>query len=95
MRAAGIEQSEPALGVAEGDEELTERLDAQRLRVGLLDLVAEQDGEPEATDERAHGCLGPHAGQQIVVLRRKHALILVAECQRRKGTALDPQGHSP
>ena len=80
VRAAGVQQAESALGVAEGDEELSEELDPYGRRVRLREFVREEHGRPEAAEEFAHGSLRPHVRQQFVVFpgKRHRQKILAA-----------------
>ena len=70
MGAPSVEEAEPALGVAERDEELAEEFDPYGRRVRLREFGREEKGGPEAAEEFAHRGFRPHSRQQFVVFFR-------------------------
>src|SRR2546423_13289276 len=78
MRAEFVDQTDPAVAVAERDEILAEQSDAGRRTVRLGDLRRQAGGGPKTPHRPAHPRPGADAGDQFVFLRWQHRRFLLA-----------------
>src|SRR5256714_3001955 len=78
MRAEFVDQTDPAVAVAERDEILAEQSDAGRRTVRLGDLRRQAGGGPKTPHRPAHPRPGADAGGQFVFLRWQHRRFLLA-----------------
>ena len=72
VRAARVDQSDHALAVAEDHQPLAHDVHAHRRAVALRQFARQRHGLPEAAKELAHRCLGPGAGEHVVVGGAEH-----------------------
>ena len=66
------EEPDAARRGPEYDEVLAEQPHAHGVAVGRRELVGGHDGHPILAEQLAHGGVGAHPGQQLVVLRGEH-----------------------
>src|SRR5947209_5045430 len=78
MRAEFVDQTDPAVAVAERDEILAEQFDADRRTVRLGDLRRQAGGDPISPHRLAHRRPSADAGDQFVFLRWQHRRFLLA-----------------
>jgi hypothetical protein len=72
MRAIFVEEPDPPLAVAKGDEVLAQEPHPHRRSIGLGDLAREECRDPVAPHRVAHRAALPHPGDQLVFLARQH-----------------------
>lgn len=72
MGAGLLDQTDAAVGIAEGDEILAEQLHTDGRAIGLRDLFGQECGQPVATEDLAHRGIALDAGEQIILLGRDH-----------------------
>src|SRR3972149_4343450 len=68
VRAGLRDEADAAVRVAEGDEILAQDADADGRAVRRRQLGRQEQRQPEAAEERAHGRAGAGAGEKLVVL---------------------------
>jgi hypothetical protein len=68
-----VQEPDPALGVAEGDEVLAQEPHAHRRVVGFADLARQQRRDPVSSHRVAHRTALSHPGDQLVFLARQHS----------------------
>jgi hypothetical protein len=67
VRAELVDEAQLPGGVAEGDHALAHALDAHGRAVVFRQLPRQQDGQPVAAEELAHGRARPGAGEEFVL----------------------------
>src|ERR1700724_3579494 len=72
MRAVLIEQTDSAGAVAEGYEVLAQQAHAQRIAVGLRELLGGAHRHPVAAKHLAHGRAGPDSANTFILLMSQH-----------------------
>src|SRR5580704_16457413 len=72
MGAEFIDQTEPALRVAKGQEPLRQQLHPDRRALGLGQFLRQQERNPIATQQIADRGSGARPGQQFVLLAGQH-----------------------
>ena len=82
MRAEFLEQSDLSVGGPEGDEILTQELDADRRAIRRGQLPGQQRRHPIAAHGLAHRGPGADPGQTLVILFRKHGSSGSGGCPR-------------
>src|SRR4029077_5925559 len=72
VRAIFVQEPDPPLTVAKGDEVFAQEPHPYRRTLGLGDLAREQCRDPVAPHRVAHRAALPHPGDQLVFLARQH-----------------------
>src|SRR5262249_59686760 len=76
MRTVLVHQADRAVGVAEGDQFLTEQQHAQWIAVWRGQLRREHGRDPVLAHEVTHGRAGPDAADQLVFFLPQHSVSL-------------------